>query len=602
MQTDSETESESGEENGAFTTPSAPISLFCTTSQTYEGSDRNILSALLAIQGAQLSEITSVSSKCLANSTDALKFRKNGDARANVLGAATVIIEFLSHILELREKATGLLPTFSGLGEALRLCGQLPAYASSVEPRFLSILFDHRKVFRRLATRELLPAADGSSMVVCWVDTLLVKLAEVTVLVAGGLAQDTEPSESVFIRRQREHDNLAAATQLPSSWMSVPSVLDSTYGSPAARRLALRLLFAVYTVGPWFSGNNPWNNPDNLSSSDLLRVLDRYISQSPVKHGVDFDALQERLLFSMTLSLYAAADLEVRQCQTSSPLRPRTLGNLLEYLHSVLKPSNLESDRTLGGDAVWLSSPFEVLDAPQALLLRWRETVLWCWKTWNDSRIANSDIVICLTAQWLYHHDHVAAERATSVGLIDVAKLLDDPNACGGALSCVLQDLVGVILASPDLSNHQPELFYGLSAMTTKTLTSLLRGNFTNSEFQLSSGTREIFRCLASLFVLLPEDEGSYPTTSMKHEMLELMSLVDISIIKGVLPALCKDQKLAFTEKMDDREWSVFALRYGGSQGEESDVQNQEISHGERPASISPSRAHESALYFIRMV
>ncbi|KAJ8084168.1 hypothetical protein PM082_002935 [Marasmius tenuissimus] len=395
MQTDSETESDSGVESLVVPTKrSAGVSQLSYTTSSKQ-TDRSVPVAIQLIHQADLDDSTN-----------------NADVRTDVLEAANSIIEFLHLSIEHEETTKTILPSVSAL----------------MEPKFLSILFDHRKVFRRLATRELLTAVDSSSMVVCWVDTLLVKLAEVITLLIGDSKMEPKPVVSDFLERQRQHDNLAAATQLPVSWLKVASVLDSTHSSPAAKRLSLRLLFGVYVIVPWCLGNDPWNDPQNLPSQELLRIMDRHVSHPFSKHGPGLGST-ERLSLSMTLSLYAAADTEARLSEDFSPLRPRTMGNLLDYLYCILNPEHM-------GGTTWLTSPIEALDASQKVLIRWRETVLWCWKKWDDSRIANSDIVTCLTAQWLYHSDSDDGESASHIGAIKKTKLLEsDPTVVGGALS-----------------------------------------------------------------------------------------------------------------------------------------------------------------------
>ncbi|KAG7099352.1 hypothetical protein E1B28_001208 [Marasmius oreades] len=509
---DSETESESGEEY-SFALPG-------------EGPSTSQLSLTTLDVDQHTTVIQVIRNACMA------ELPTNVEGRAKVLEAAIKVVQFLDSMLE------------SG-----NVLGELTSnFIPLVEPKFLSILFGHRKIFRRIATQQLLPMADNASMVVCWVDNLLAKLSEITSLMAGGLVRSTQ-SETTFLTRRREHDTLVAATQLPDDWSSVASVLDAPHSSPAARRLALRLLFAAFMVGPWLSGSDPWSDPENISTLDLLRILNHYISQSSSNawtYVSEPDCTRERLTFAITLSLYAAADTEDRRRRNHSPLRPRTLASLLNYMHYIVSPPNIPT----GENRTWLTSSFEPLDPPQTLLLRWRETVLWCWQTWKDSRTANSDSVIHMTAQWLFHCD---TERIlTGIGAIDSKRmLLNDPRACSAAITRLLHELVDVILSSPGLTS-QDLRFYTLISKTTKTFLRLFRENFTDQGFQRPGETQEIFKYLASLFVLLPEKGGECSTATIKHRLLETSTLLDVAIIRHVLPSLCKDKRLAFIEKIDD--------------------------------------------------
>lgn len=81
---------------------------------------------------------------------------------------------------------------------------------------FLTILFRYRHIFRRIASRAIVPGTAVPS-IICWVDVLLVKLSKVVVFVAGGfIPEDSEwPSLLPSLKSQREHDKLVAAAQLP---------------------------------------------------------------------------------------------------------------------------------------------------------------------------------------------------------------------------------------------------------------------------------------------------------------------------------------------------------------------------------------------------
>ncbi|KAF9270360.1 hypothetical protein L218DRAFT_952505, partial [Marasmius fiardii PR-910] len=343
-----------------------------------------------------------------------------------------------------------------------------------------------------------------------------------------------------------------AATQLPDTWSSVACVLEGPHSSPAARRLALRLLFAAFMIGPWLSGKDPWSDPENISSLDLLNVLDRYISKSSsstLTYGPELDYARERLTFSMTLCLYAAADTEDRYCRNHLPLRPRTLGILLTYLHYIVSLPDVPSN----GNTMQFASSFEALDPPQSLLFKWRETVLWCWQTWNDNRIANSENVVYLTTRWLFHYEIDDTEKTlTGIGDINFERMLrNDPKACSEAIVRVLHQLIGLLLASPGLTNQDPRF----SLLISKAITPLLRlfrENFTDHGFQRSDNTQEVFRCLMSLFILSPEKGGECSAAKIKWGLLEVLTLLDTAIAKHVLLLLCKDKKLAFTEKIDD--------------------------------------------------
>jgi hypothetical protein len=46
-----------------------------------------------------------------------------------------------------------------------------------------------------------------------------------------------------------------------------------------------------------------------------------------------------------------------------------------------------------------LTTPPEGLDLAQSILVRWGETLPWCWSTWDDPRIVHVDIITYLVSQ-----------------------------------------------------------------------------------------------------------------------------------------------------------------------------------------------------------
>jgi hypothetical protein len=80
----------------------------------------------------------------------------------------------------------------------------------------LSMLFQYRKVFHRIAARAVVPGTTAH-IIICWVDVLLVKLNETIIFVAGGFRPGDPDGPSLLpsLKAQRENDKLLAAAQLP---------------------------------------------------------------------------------------------------------------------------------------------------------------------------------------------------------------------------------------------------------------------------------------------------------------------------------------------------------------------------------------------------
>ncbi|KAK0481864.1 hypothetical protein IW261DRAFT_1106960 [Armillaria novae-zelandiae] len=168
----------------------------------------------------------------------------------------------------------------------------------------------------------------------------------------------------------------------------------SKQASPAARRLALRLIFGVCIILPSLGGHNDkWMT----QSEDFLEIIRTCIHQTimsgfTANYSSDPAVELERINFSMLVSLYAAAEME--QKEKRLPSRPLTLGYLLDLIQVVMHPD----------DAVTTSSivtPPDDLDVAQTILVRWGDTIFWSWETWDDSRLANTEVIVFLTTVWI---------------------------------------------------------------------------------------------------------------------------------------------------------------------------------------------------------
>ena len=113
-------------------------------------------------------------------------------------------------------------------------------------------------------------------------------------------------------------------------WQAVPGVISSERASPAAKRLALRMTFAVYIIGPQFSGYDPWKDGGcvneipyaisifsdvsfvhRVQPSDMMKILRAHITQlrgtvATPSSAIDLSE-QERLGYAMIVSLFAVS-------------------------------------------------------------------------------------------------------------------------------------------------------------------------------------------------------------------------------------------------------------------------------------------------------
>ncbi|KIJ68301.1 hypothetical protein HYDPIDRAFT_24595 [Hydnomerulius pinastri MD-312] len=374
----SETESESEPElsTGVFSTPAA----FVQTSATHQTRG-----------GADIKTVV-----WAANTLATLDFRivrKDASLHGVIQECASTLICFFDKLLEQQESFDNLQSVIANV-------------ASILNASFLHLLFQYRRLFHIIAIGDLRP---GSAVpaIVCWVDVILAKLGDVSTLVATGFHRNS-PDQTLpdVLQAQRQEDNLRAAMQLPDSWDHISSILSSERASPAARRLAIRLMFGQYVLRPGLCGDG--RNADSIPHQ-LLPVLSELVQQSAARleGGVSASELglqqltqQERLTSAMVLSLFTAADVDQKANLTPKfgmTFRPHTMGAVMRLLRFILHGGELPSQE----NALY---PIEDLDASMSIIIRWGLVPQWSWGVWLEHHSLHADSIICLTSTYIHHH------------------------------------------------------------------------------------------------------------------------------------------------------------------------------------------------------
>ncbi|KAJ7357155.1 hypothetical protein DFH08DRAFT_851184 [Mycena albidolilacea] len=384
---------------------------------------------------------------------------------------------------------------------------------------FLEILFEQRKIFHRIAVQSLAAEPGSSTAVVCWVDAILTKLGDATIPVASGVCLTPLFSGSA---ESRAEDGLRAATQLPPNWHSVAGVIASGHASPAAKRLALRLTFGAFVLGPSLCTKS-----DGMPYG-ILEVLDRCISQTratgfSASRVGDQLAIQERLNFAMIVTLYATASRQHRNFDNASQLRPHSVGGLLNVVQHVLHPDDSVS-------SLQFAAPPEYLDPAQMVLLRWGDTVSWCWETWDDHRTANAESVIFLTSIWLRHSDvdhSFTVSTASSIAILRVLHQLVLSTISAGSLS---------------MSLTSRACFFAVKSMKHWLWCPK------EDERWIVSG---FCKCLLSLFVLLAAENDE--EVAVHDYILEALSFADADTLHICMAHVKEDNALRFAARLHER-------------------------------------------------
>ncbi|KAG2350516.1 hypothetical protein BDR05DRAFT_27310 [Suillus weaverae] len=284
--------------------------------------------------------------------------------------------------------------------------GMMECFAHLLRPSFLNLLFQYRRLFHALAVQEL-KKVTVIPIIISWVDAVLARLGDVVSCVASARHDrylDDELPEA--LRKRREEDNLRAAAQLPDRWDCIPSILTSEKASPAAKRLALRLLVSRYILQPQLALHpRVVDAPLDDSMVSLLPYLTDFMQHTVVQlsecsplHAQHQSGFQERMNCAMLLSLFALVDLTTSATgtETDVPFRPYTLATVMKMLRFVMLVDNTLSVQTI-------VSPCPDLDAPRVVLVLWRHFVPWTWRLLAECNGSDSETVIFLTTTWLHY-------------------------------------------------------------------------------------------------------------------------------------------------------------------------------------------------------
>ncbi|KAI5897656.1 uncharacterized protein SCHCODRAFT_02146162 [Schizophyllum commune H4-8] len=345
-------------------------------------------------------------------------------------------------------------------------------------------------------------------MVVCWVDVLLAKLAPI---ITGERAPAN--STSNFLQSQRYSDSLRAAAQLPESWDDIPQALVSAAMSPAARRLAIRLLYGAFVL----SGERENLCEDNAQPADLLPALSAFLDYSEHERANE-QGLQWRLTSAMVFALYAVADSHNAD-GGHKLMRPRTLGRMLQLARTVLHGETIVES---------IFQPCQVQDQATKLLLR-DQIILWCWRTWQDNRVADFETVVAMTAAWLRHVAQLSEDT--------MRKVEEQPEVCCAAMLHVLHHLVPLIRGdATDLLHIAYRAMY-------------IVNHVCRPPGLLPTQAPEMCRVGLRMLVALKDDEDEL---RVKDAAIEMLALADVDVLRVALEQARDDPILRFPNSVDE--------------------------------------------------
>ncbi|KAI0757130.1 hypothetical protein C8Q80DRAFT_79276 [Daedaleopsis nitida] len=394
---------------------------------------------------------------------------------------------------------------------------------SLLNPSSLSLLFEFRAAFHRIAARN----TDGpsTSVIVCWADAILAKLGQTIVFASGALYNVSleEQYQPPSVRAQKDDDMLRAAVQLPDKWSELVHVLTSEYVSPAAYRLTLSLIFGAHVMRPHLCGERADADP---SLFDTLKTrIKRFCDKQ--REGVCFTSADvngsERIGYAMFVSLYAVSCGDAGQ---DLACKPQTQNFLLEMIQAVLQPDTVLNPMTI-------MNPRTDMDTALILLMKWGTTMSWAWKTWEDAKTFNSELIEHFTTSWLYVLDN----STSGISVAHAMKYWDDGLvvALHNEPYAALSMMARLLLCGLSVVNGSPEA--SLPVQVQDILLKLCwstRYLFKLVEIDKAS-TVVLFSMLCKYFVRLPDNETGL---AIKDLILDVLSFSQAAL-RGTLDAVC---------------------------------------------------------------
>ncbi|KAH0590564.1 hypothetical protein H2248_000705 [Termitomyces sp. 'cryptogamus'] len=394
--------------------------------------------------------------------------------------------------------------------------------------------------------------------VVCWVDAVLAKLATFILVVAQGLVPHlSKLSNSNLLRSQREDETVHAAAQLPERWESIIDVIGSNTASPAAIRLATRLLFAALVMGPQLNGERQWADsriqPLHVISAILRNTERKYINGLFVNFPeIEYDD-EERTSLAMLVILFStshtAQNRDLTPMQAYQPLvRIQNLSRLLDVLQIAFY-----RDTTLSGH---MTLPCVNLDTAQTVLIRWGNLFPWSWSTWSDQRLANVECITDLTITWLYHLNTPfctgSSSECPAAFSFHFDSMISDKELYLGTI--IVHLFNRIMLHAVQVA--QRRVFHGVSSDLVVVLRKacsmtvrLLRYHAERRDATHERVVQSICRSLQVLFFWL-DDKTEY--LGIKDLILEILSLIRPDIMTLSFRTLCEDKHLQAGEKIDE--------------------------------------------------
>lgn len=226
--------------------------------------------------------------------------------------------------------------------------------------------------------------------------------------------------------------------------------------------------------------------------------------------------------------------MDVEQRQKQLPSRPLTLGYLLDLIQVVIHPD----DGIIPSSII---APPDHLDVAQTILIRWGDTIFWSWETWDDSRLANTEVIVFLTAVWINKFNealdsHVSGALCTTLNRF----------APSSAILNVLHHCRLFIIDQSELSDGQPLSVYALLSKACRIIVHFLHGDILHASNQACL-REDLCKTLFDIFVIVDTEEHGL---TIKTSILEALTLFHQTTLRRSLKDTQQDNRTEFMTRL----------------------------------------------------
>ncbi|KZT06838.1 uncharacterized protein LAESUDRAFT_139739 [Laetiporus sulphureus 93-53] len=329
-------------------------------------------------------------------------------------------------------------------------------------------------------------------------------------------------------------------------------MISAEYASPAAARLALRLTFGVYVMGPQLVGSTLLQETSQRAGlmKSLRAYIDHTINTKAMKtkqyqhqEPADLD-IHARECCAMFLCLFSVVSC-AEDTEVDAQFLPHTHAALLRLIASVICPVEFPSSPE------HLLSPYLKLDTAQVILLTWGKTIPWSWCVWADPRIAYAEIIGSMSSTWLFHIGGVSNDAECDPQFASAASWEEEltaalslnPTAATIAITRILNCAVSALLMAPPA--HFPPHCLDVIYRCCWAAAQLFRASVNVAD----AVAIQLCNALCRIFILLQQDNAY----NAKDQILEALSSVQAEVLRSVMKDLCKDAKVNVAIALESR-------------------------------------------------